>query len=191
MDSSGRYILAPGKPYGPQTPVWCYEAKNRTDFFSSEISGAHRLPNGNTLVCAGVIGNLFEVTPTGDTVWQYVNPMVRGGILAQGETPGKDMRGHLWNAVFKVHRYAPDYPGLVGRDLTPKGVIELPASQCGKTGLDKVDEQPRDQRGGPGKGDGPGGRGPGGRGPGGGPRGGDRPPPPPGPGRPGEGPPEP
>jgi len=183
VDAGGRYILAPGKAYGPEKPLWHYEAKNRTDFFSSEISGAHRLPNGNTLICAGVTGHLFEITPAGETVWQYVNPMVRGGILAQGELPGKDMRGHLWNAVFKVHRYAPDYPGLVGRDLTPKGVIELPASQKGKTGMDKVDEQPRDQRGGPGKGDAPGGRGPGG-GPRGG--GGDRPPPPPG--RPGDGP---
>ena len=28
------------------------------------------------------------------------------------------------NAVFRVTRYAPDFPGLVGRDLTPKGTIE-------------------------------------------------------------------
>jgi len=126
-------------PYGPETPVWHYEAKNRTEFFSSEISGAHRLPNGNTLICAGVIGNLFEITATGETVWQYVNPVVRDGILAQGELPGKDVRGHLFNAVFKVHRYAPNYPGLVGRDLTPKGAIELPISQKGKTGFDKAD----------------------------------------------------
>lgn len=91
--------------------------------------------------------------------------MVRGGILAQGETPGQDHRGHLWNAVFKVHRYALDYPGLAGRDLTPKGVVELPASQKGKTGLDKADARAEE------RGD-PGGRGPGDRGPGGGPRGG-------------------
>ena len=143
VDAKGSYQLATGKAYGPDKPVWHYEAKNRTDFFSSEISGAHRLPNGNMLVCAGVIGNLFEVTPAGATVWQYVNPMVRGGILAQGENPGKDMRGHLWNAVFKVHRYAPDYQGLKGKDLTPKGVIELPASQQGKTGLDNMIEEPR------------------------------------------------
>ena len=54
VDASGRYILEAGKAYGPEKPVWHYEAKNRTDFFSSEISGAHRLPNGNTLICAGV-----------------------------------------------------------------------------------------------------------------------------------------
>ena len=161
VDSDGHYLLEASAPregtrptsttsgiaYGPEKPVWHYEAKNRTDFFSSEISGAHRLPNGNTLICAGVVGHLFEVTPTGEMVWQYVNPMVRGGILAQGELPGKDMRGHLWNAVFKVHRYAADYPGLAGRDLTPAGVIELPASQKGKTGLDGMTEQQRPDRG--------------------------------------------
>lgn len=152
VDAKGRYILAPGKAYGPEKPAWHYEAKSRTDFFSSEISGAHRLPNGNTLICAGVIGNLFEITPTGETVWQYINPMVRGGILAQGELPGKDHRGHLWNAVFKVHRYAPEYEGLSGRDLSPKCVIELPASQKGKTGLDNMTEQQRDDGGPGGKG---------------------------------------
>jgi Raf kinase inhibitor-like YbhB/YbcL family protein len=146
VDAGGRYVLAPGKAYGPEKPLWRYEAANRAHFFSSEISGAHRLPNGNTLICAGVVGNLFEVTPEGETVWQYVNPVVRGGILAQGEVPGKDVRGHLFNAVFKVHRYAPDYPGLRGRDLTPKGVIELPASQKGKTGLDKADAPPEGGR---------------------------------------------
>ncbi|MGA2496383.1 MAG: aryl-sulfate sulfotransferase [Tepidisphaeraceae bacterium] len=151
-DADGRYTLADGKAYGPDKPVWHYEAKNRTDFFSAEISGAHRLPNGNTLICAGVIGNLFEITPAGEAVWQYVNPMVRGGILAQGEVPGKDMRGHLWNAVFKVRRYSPEYSGLAGRDLTSKGVIELPASEKGKTGLNNCSEQPRDNRDRPGQG---------------------------------------
>ena len=153
VDAKGGYTLAAGKAYGPDKPVWHYEAKVRTDFFSSEISGAHRLPNGNMLVCAGVIGNLFEITPAGETVWQYVNPMVRGGILAQGEIPGKDMRGHLFNAVFKVHRYAPNDPGLTGRDLSPKEVIELPASQKGKTGMDQLNEQPRGGRERPGGGD--------------------------------------
>ena len=142
LDANGHYVIEPGKPYGPEKPVWHYEAKNRTDFFSSEISGAHRLHNGNTLICAGVIGHLFEVTPAGEMVWQYVDPVVRGGILAQGEVPGKDVRGHLFNAIFKCHRYAPDYPGLKGRDLTPKAVIELPASQKGKTGMDKADATP-------------------------------------------------
>ena len=146
VDAEGHYSLMTREAYAPDKPLWHYEAKNRTDFFSSEVSGAHRMPNGNTLICEGVVGNLFEVTPEGEKVWQYVNPMVRGGILAQGELPGKDVRGHLFNAVFKVHRYASDYPGLRGRDLTPQGVIELPASQKGKTGLDQSNAPAEERR---------------------------------------------
>ena len=48
--------------------------------------------------------------------------------------------------MFKVHRYEPNYPGLLGRDLTPGGVIELPVAQKGKTGLDQANEQRRDDR---------------------------------------------
>lgn len=140
LGADGRYALGAGAAYGPKTTAWHYEAKNRSDFFSSEISGAQRLPNGNTLICAGVVGNLFEIDPSGRQVWQYVNPVVRGGILAQGELPGKDVRGHLFNAVFKVKRYAPDYSGLRGKTLSSPALIELPASQKGKTGLDGLDE---------------------------------------------------
>jgi len=98
--------------------------------------------------CAGVRGVFFEVTPAGEKVWEYVNPEVRGGILAQGELPGRDHRGHSWNAVFKIHRYGPDYPGLRGKSLAPGGVLELPASQRGKTGLDRLDARPDEGPGG-------------------------------------------
>jgi hypothetical protein len=37
--------------------------------------------------------------------------------------------------VFKIHRYPLDYPGLKGKDLTPLGPIEQPASMRGKTGF--------------------------------------------------------
>jgi len=141
MDSRGNYTIAPGKAFGPEKPTWTYQAENPTDFYSSEISGAHRLPNGNTLICAGVIGKFFEVTSAGETVWEYVNPVVSRGILAQGEKPGLDHRGHSWNAVFKTHRYPVDYPGLAGKDLTPIGPIEQPASLAGKTGF--ADQPPR------------------------------------------------
>ena len=47
-------------------PVW--------SFFSHYISGAQRLSNGNTLICEGSNGRIFEVTPSGEIVWEYVNP---------------------------------------------------------------------------------------------------------------------
>jgi hypothetical protein len=43
------------------------------------ISGAQRLPNGNTLICSGANGTIFEVTPKKKVVWKYVNP-AKGGM---------------------------------------------------------------------------------------------------------------
>ena len=43
-------------------------------FYSPLISNAQRLPNGNTLIDEGCDGNLMEVTPEGEVVWDYVNP---------------------------------------------------------------------------------------------------------------------
>jgi len=125
-DAAGRYTLTVGRAYGPGKLAWTYEAKDRGSFYAEAISGAQRLPNGNTLICDGTHGVLFEVTPTGQTVWKYVCPVDRSGPMPQGQKPGLDHRGHNWNAVFKVHRYGGDYPGLAGRDLTPGEVIELP-----------------------------------------------------------------
>jgi hypothetical protein len=70
----GRYEQAPGKAFGPDTPLWTYTAPRRIDFYAPFISGAQRLPNGNTLICSGTNGTVFEVTPKGETVWKFVNP---------------------------------------------------------------------------------------------------------------------
>ena len=55
---------------------WEYKTKPGWDFFSAFISGAQRLPNGNTLICEGMTGRLFEVTYEGELVWEYTNPML-------------------------------------------------------------------------------------------------------------------
>jgi hypothetical protein len=43
-------------------------------FYSSYISSAQRLPNGNTLITEGSDGRLLEVTPAHEIVWEYINP---------------------------------------------------------------------------------------------------------------------
>jgi hypothetical protein len=53
---------------------WEYTAEPKEAFLSEYISGAQRLPNGNTLVCEGDRERLFEVTPEGETVWEFRNP---------------------------------------------------------------------------------------------------------------------
>ncbi len=50
------------------------QEKREYEFYSPRISNAQRLPNGNTLICEGDFGRLFEVTRDGELVWEYVNP---------------------------------------------------------------------------------------------------------------------
>jgi hypothetical protein len=85
VDGSGQYTS-----YGPSAPTWSYSADNPTDFYATNISGAQRLPDGNTLICDGPAGYFFEVTPEGEIVWQYDHG----------------------SGTFRVTRYAADYAGL-------------------------------------------------------------------------------
>ena len=55
--------------------VWSY---TNPRFYSSNISGAQRLPNGNTLITAGNGGRMFEVTREGVIVWEYLYPIFSG-----------------------------------------------------------------------------------------------------------------
>jgi hypothetical protein len=77
VDARGRYVRPKDRAFGPEQPVWTYTARKKTDFFAPFISGAQRLENGNTLICSGTNGTVFEVTGVGEVVWKYVNP-VRG-----------------------------------------------------------------------------------------------------------------
>src|SRR5438132_3727621 len=75
--------------------VWEYRDPSLFEFFSPYISGAQRLPNGNTLICEGCHGRIFEVTAGGEVVWEYVNPHFF-------EEPGPV---GLNNWVFRAFRY--------------------------------------------------------------------------------------
>lgn len=69
--------------------VWSYTAST---FFGTNISGAQRLLNGNTLVTEGPGGRLFEVTKDGAIVWEYVYPVFGGG------------KGKGTNSVYRSYR---------------------------------------------------------------------------------------
>ena len=47
---------------------------NEPTFFSSYISSAQRLPNGNTMIVEGAYSRAFEVTPEKEIVWEYIGP---------------------------------------------------------------------------------------------------------------------
>ena len=127
------YRLDSGQVYAPAEPVWTYTDPTPSDFYAPYISGAQRLPNGNTLICYGPHGTLFEVTPAGKTVWKYVNPTTSDSPLRQGEPVPMEKTDWVGgmeieipvNQMYRAYRYAPDYPGLQGLDLTPGAPIEL------------------------------------------------------------------
>jgi hypothetical protein len=126
VDASGNYSLTAGKAFGPSSFTWTYKANPPTSLYAEAISGAQRLPNGNTLICDGTHGTFIEVTSSGETVWKYVNPVVKTGPLGKtGVIPSDPARqGEYMNAVFRVLRYSPDYPAFAGKNLIPAGTIE-------------------------------------------------------------------
>ena len=88
--------------------VWSYQEKILYAFFSPYISGAQRLDNGNTLICEGNFGRIFEVTSEGRLVWEYVSPHF--------DIPKGDPDEFPSNSVFRAFRYSssqlPNLPAL-------------------------------------------------------------------------------
>jgi len=128
--------------------VWHYDG-GEDSFFADHISGAQRMPNGNTLVCVGTEGKLFEVTSAGRKVWEFVVPS-SGGQPGQGRGgrgpnqgaqrgfggpggqggpggPGSGPPGAASGTeVFRALRYAPDYPGLSPYLTARQAPVKLP-----------------------------------------------------------------
>jgi Arylsulfotransferase (ASST) len=86
--------------------VWSY---TNPRFYSSNISSAQRLPNGNTLITAGAGGRMFEVTKDGAIVWEYMYPQFSGPNAA--------------NAVYRAYRvpysWIPQLTKPAERRITP------------------------------------------------------------------------
>ena len=134
LESDGNYTIQDGQPFGPSNLFWTYVANPPSSFFSSNISGAQRLHNGNTLICEGREGRIFEVNTSGDILWQYINPVGSAGPAPQGTNLSN-------NATFRAYRYGNDFPGFEGKDLTSQGSIELDPlpSNCVITNIDLIE----------------------------------------------------
>jgi hypothetical protein len=105
------------------TVAWEYQANPPFAFFSPIVSSADRLDNGNTLICEGVSGRIFEVTREGETVWEWHNPF--------NHTIRGDQNSFM---LWRAHRYGPDHPALAGRSFDPSRFRDLNAQY----GLDRA-----------------------------------------------------
>ena len=61
-----------------QAITWQYAGDAKRPLASGVRSAQERLANGNTLITESEGGRLLEVTPAGEIVWEYLNPL-RGG----------------------------------------------------------------------------------------------------------------
>ena len=81
-------------------------------FYSPFISGAQRLPNGNTMICEGSGGRLIEVTADHEIVWEYISPYW-----------GTQLK---LNMVYRAYRYpyewVPQLPKPVETPIAPVDV---------------------------------------------------------------------
>jgi hypothetical protein len=129
FDAKQGFARASGAAFGPKEPVWSYSAKG--NLYSDFISGADRLPNGNTLIVSGADGRILEVTSEKKIVWEYWNPF--GGEVPphfgpagqpppgagpppkDGDPPRRPQVRPI--ALFRATRLAPDHPGLAGKTL--------------------------------------------------------------------------
>lgn len=123
-DQFGNYSLNGNGVFGPDTAEWSYSAPNPTDFYAEFISGAERLPNGNTIICNGTWGEIFEINSNKEVLWRYVSPLTLGGTLSQGDTIPPFFSG-TQNWVFRAPKYGLDFPAFVGKTLTSTGPLEL------------------------------------------------------------------
>jgi hypothetical protein len=124
VDEHGRYLRDTGQVYEPTEPIWRFVAENPSDFFSKNISGAQRLPNGNTLICNGEHGIFFEVSPQNEIVWQF----------------------DYGSAVFRISGFSMNFAGLVGLDFVassePLKAENSPPKNNDKTGRPVNDGPP-------------------------------------------------
>lgn len=82
--------------------VWSYSGSAARPFESIVRSGQERLANGNTLITESDGGRIFEVTPMGEIVWEFVNPVRAGddGELIPVLTRAKRLDPHSLDQDF-------------------------------------------------------------------------------------------
>ncbi|MCM5705143.1 aryl-sulfate sulfotransferase [Larsenimonas salina] len=99
--------------------VWLYTAdqsgREAWSFYSAFISSAQRLPNGNTLIDEGQDGRLFQVTPKGRIVWEYVSP-----FFGKSEPDNTYVTNGVYRAELLDYDWAPKGTPHASHAVTPQ-----------------------------------------------------------------------
>lgn len=71
--SGHNYTITAGQAYGPATYDYRYTSTDHT----SNMGNSEQYPNGNMLVCVALSQKVYEIDPSGTTIWTYT---ASGGI---------------------------------------------------------------------------------------------------------------
>jgi hypothetical protein len=82
--------------------AWSYAPARPEDFHSEWCGGLQRLANGNTLITETNNGRSFEVTSSGEIVWEFINP---NQISANGTT----LISSLWKVTRLPENFGADW----------------------------------------------------------------------------------
>jgi hypothetical protein len=116
---NGDYQLENGS-FLPVDFEWTWSGSILGSPLSEHIkSGVQALLNGNVLICESSKGHISEITEDGIPLWVYRNPFVGGSVVNQ-----YDFVPLAQNSIFRAQKYAVDYSGLLGFDLTPGQILE-------------------------------------------------------------------
>ena len=109
--------------------VWTYEGSPRKSFYTASKGSVQRLPNGNTLLAESDRGRAIEVSPDGETVWEFICPyrvdkrkraaIVRmvhisgefvEALLADGAVSDPQVATQMGDELLQAHRkYLPNF----------------------------------------------------------------------------------
>jgi len=102
-----------------------YAAPNPADLASNITSNYQILPDGHSLIGEGNQGEAIELDENNEVVWRYKIPLSSTGINLPQPVAQGTVLSPMQNLMFRMQRFASDFPGFAGQDLTPVGVIEL------------------------------------------------------------------
>jgi len=92
------YTLPDNAPFGPETPQVVYSGDGIVPFYSSYLSGAQPISNGNIFITQGQGGRLIELNSAGELVWEY---------KMSNTSP------------YRTEKYNANYPAFEGKDMLP------------------------------------------------------------------------
>lgn len=119
----GFYFREDDKSFGPEAATTIYGEIAGENFYSPYLSNAQSLPNGNVLINSGSPGNIFEINPNREIVWEYEIPLFGDFPATQGQNVNN-------NSNFRAYKYVNDYKGFDGINIVVGDPIENNPSDC-------------------------------------------------------------